>query len=141
MRETWVQSLGLEDPWRRKRLPTPVFWPGESHGLYSPRGLKESVTTECVSLRRKGTKSLSSGEFKYLREAGKGINLQKHRGRKETQLQLTADSQGSVKKHWVGQKVHSGFSSHLTEKLKRIFLAKPIHYRKLPGLKRQHCRG
>ena len=42
MRETWVQSLGWEDPWRRKRLPTPVFWPGEVHGLYSPRGRKES---------------------------------------------------------------------------------------------------
>ena len=28
MRETWVQSLGWEDPWRRERLPTPVFWPG-----------------------------------------------------------------------------------------------------------------
>ena len=23
-------------PWRRERLPTPVFWPGEFHGLYSP---------------------------------------------------------------------------------------------------------
>ena len=23
-------------PWRRERLPTPVFWPGEVHGLYSP---------------------------------------------------------------------------------------------------------
>ena len=23
-------------PWRRDRLPTPVFWPGEFHGLYSP---------------------------------------------------------------------------------------------------------
>ena len=22
-------------PWRRERLPTPVFWPGELHGLYS----------------------------------------------------------------------------------------------------------
>ena len=22
-------------PWRRERLPTPVFWPGEFHGLYS----------------------------------------------------------------------------------------------------------
>ena len=27
--ETWVWSLGWEDPWRRERLPTPVFWPGE----------------------------------------------------------------------------------------------------------------
>ena len=24
--------------WRRKKLPTPVFWPGEFHGLYSPWG-------------------------------------------------------------------------------------------------------
>ena len=36
MRETWVSSLDWEDPWRRERLPTPVFWPGEFHGLYSP---------------------------------------------------------------------------------------------------------
>ena len=27
-----------EIPWRRKRLPTPVFWPGEFHELYSPWG-------------------------------------------------------------------------------------------------------
>ena len=45
----WVQSLGWEDPWRRKRLPTPVFWPGEFHGLYSPWGGKESDTTEWLS--------------------------------------------------------------------------------------------
>ena len=32
MRETWVGR----SPWRRKRLPTPAFWPGEFHGLYSP---------------------------------------------------------------------------------------------------------
>ena len=28
-----VGSLGWEDPWRRERLPTPVFWLGEFHGL------------------------------------------------------------------------------------------------------------
>ena len=33
-------------PWRRERLPTPVSWPGELHGLYSPWGHKESDTTE-----------------------------------------------------------------------------------------------
>ena len=43
MRETWVLSLGLEIPWRREWLPTPVFWPGEFHGQkslagYSPWG-------------------------------------------------------------------------------------------------------
>ena len=31
-------------------LPTPVFWPGEFHGLYSLRGHKESDTTERLSL-------------------------------------------------------------------------------------------
>ena len=29
------------EPWRRERLPTPVFWPGEFHGLYSRWGRKE----------------------------------------------------------------------------------------------------
>ena len=37
-------------PWRRERLPTPIFWPGEFHGLYCPWGLKESDTTEQLSL-------------------------------------------------------------------------------------------
>ena len=37
MWETWVQSLGWEDPLEKgERLPTAVFWPGEFHGLYSP---------------------------------------------------------------------------------------------------------
>ena len=34
----WVGKI----PWRRERLPTPVFSPGEFHGMYS----KESDTTE-----------------------------------------------------------------------------------------------
>ena len=42
MWETWVGKI----PWRRERLPTPGFWPGEFHGLYSPWGRKESDTTE-----------------------------------------------------------------------------------------------
>ena len=33
-------------PWRRERLPIPVFWPGVFHGLYSPWGRKESDMTE-----------------------------------------------------------------------------------------------
>ena len=37
-------------PWRRERLPTPVFWPGVFHGLYSPWGRKELDTTERLSL-------------------------------------------------------------------------------------------
>ena len=36
--------------WRRERLPTPVFWPGEFHGLCTLRGRKESEVTEWLSL-------------------------------------------------------------------------------------------
>ena len=49
MRETWVRSLGWEDPWRWEGLPTPVFWPGEFHGQ-SPWGRKELDKTERLSL-------------------------------------------------------------------------------------------
>ena len=43
--------LGLgRSPGEGKGLPTPVFWPGESHGLYSLPGHKESDTTERPSL-------------------------------------------------------------------------------------------
>ena len=46
MWETWVWPLGWKIPWRRERLPTPVFWPGEFHGLYSPWGRKEDRTEQ-----------------------------------------------------------------------------------------------
>ena len=45
-------EYGIFDPWvgkipcRRERLPTPVFWPGEFHGQYSPWGHKELDVTE-----------------------------------------------------------------------------------------------
>ena len=35
-----VGNLGSIPGLRRERLPTPVFWPGEFHGLYSPWGLR-----------------------------------------------------------------------------------------------------
>ena len=42
-------------PWRREGVPTPVFWPGESHGQrslagYSPWGHKELDRTKRLSL-------------------------------------------------------------------------------------------
>ena len=49
LRETWVRSLGWKMPWRRERLPAPVFWPGEFHGLYSPWGRKELDMTKRLS--------------------------------------------------------------------------------------------
>ena len=44
--DPWVGKI----PWRRKWLPTPVLWPGEFNGLYSPWGCKESDTTEWLLL-------------------------------------------------------------------------------------------
>ena len=51
--ETWVQSLGWEDPLEKGMAP--VFWPREFHGQrnlagYSSWGQKESDTTEQLSL-------------------------------------------------------------------------------------------
>ena len=55
MQETWVQSLGWEDPLEKGRLPTPVFLPGKSHRQrslagYSPWDHKESDMTEQLKL-------------------------------------------------------------------------------------------
>ena len=52
MREAWVRSMGWEDPLEKGKLPTPVFWPGEFHGLYSPWGQKQLDTTERISLSK-----------------------------------------------------------------------------------------
>ena len=48
-RRPWLDFWVGKIRWRRDRLPTPVFWPGESHGLFSPWGHKESDTTERLS--------------------------------------------------------------------------------------------
>ena len=40
-----IPGLG-RSPRERDSLATPVFWPREFHGLYSPRHRKESDTTE-----------------------------------------------------------------------------------------------
>ena len=47
--DPWVGKI----PWRRERLPSPDFWPGEFHGLYSPWGHKESNTTGWLLLSPK----------------------------------------------------------------------------------------
>ena len=44
--DSWVGKI----PWRRGRLPSPIFWPGEFHGLYSPWGHKELDRTQQLSL-------------------------------------------------------------------------------------------
>ena len=55
MQETWVQSLGQEDPWRREWQAIPVFLPGKFHGQrslagHSPWGYKELDVTEQLTL-------------------------------------------------------------------------------------------
>ena len=49
----WVGKI----PWTRERLPTPVFLPGEFHGLFRPWSRKESDTPEQLSLSLSRTTS------------------------------------------------------------------------------------
>ena len=49
--ETWIQSLVRKIPWRRERLSTLAFLPGEFHGqgsLVGPEGGKESNMMETI---------------------------------------------------------------------------------------------
>ena len=48
-------------------VPTPIFWPGEFHGLYSPRGHKESDMTEQLSL------CIISGHWTHKDESAKSL--------------------------------------------------------------------
>ena len=51
--DPWVGKI----PWKRERLPTPVFWPGEFHGLYSPRG-REDMTEQLSLSQGKESKNI-----------------------------------------------------------------------------------
>ena len=48
--EIWVQTLGWEDSLEKEKATHSTILTGESHGLYSPWGRKESDTTERLSL-------------------------------------------------------------------------------------------
>ena len=50
MWQTLVQSLAWEDPLEKGKAIHSSILPGEFHGLYSPWGCKESVTTKWLSL-------------------------------------------------------------------------------------------
>ena len=54
----WVRKI----PWRRKRQPTPVFLPGESHGQRSMAGYSPQVTKS-----RTWLKQLSTSTYKACR--------------------------------------------------------------------------
>ena len=66
MQETWVRSLGWEDPQEKGKAAQPVFWPGEFHGLYSPWGHKESVATKRLSLLLFRHLQIKQGNYKIL---------------------------------------------------------------------------
>ena len=67
MWETWVLSWVGQIPWRGERLSTPVFWPGEFHGLY--RGHRELDTTERLSPSREEGLRAFKDPFQWLAEA------------------------------------------------------------------------
>ena len=53
LKRSWFDSWARKVPWSRAWQPSPVSFPGESHGQrsllgYSPWGLKESDTTEAI---------------------------------------------------------------------------------------------
>ena len=67
MWETWVWSLGLDNPLEKEWLPTPVFLSGEFHGLrslagYSPWGHRELNTTEGLTLSHSSFPGGASGK-------------------------------------------------------------------------------
>ena len=64
MQETQLRDWVGKISWRRDRLPTPVYLPGESHEQrslvgYSPQGHKESDTTEQITHHSQGTTAFS----------------------------------------------------------------------------------
>ena len=73
VRETWVRSRVGKIPWRRERLPTPVFWPGGFHGLYSPWGRKESDMTVRLSLSLLKNGKMEKQRDKNIDEGYEGI--------------------------------------------------------------------
>ena len=61
-----IPGLG-RSPGEGKGLPTPVFWPREFHGLYSPWGCKESDMTERISLSLSHTMQYASVKKKEMK--------------------------------------------------------------------------
>ena len=79
---TWVRSLGREDPLEKEMEPTPVFLPGESHGLRSlvgcsARGHSQTRLSDFTYLPGELYVHLSLGDTEIERKADiKQINNQ-----------------------------------------------------------------
>ena len=57
----WVQKIF----WRREWVPTPVFWPGESHGQRTPGGVTKNLTTEHAHTQCLGPQSFQAFIFHW----------------------------------------------------------------------------
>ena len=55
MQERQVRSLGEEDTWKRKWLPTPVFWPGKFHGQRTWRATVRGVAKSKIRFSNETT--------------------------------------------------------------------------------------
>ena len=116
MQETWVLSLGREDPLDREWQPTPVFFLGESHAQKhgSLQSHKESDTTEaakhtpcmCVSAALSVPRSAhKSVPYLFLNVAGGSLNGSFWEGRKHEMLCLglsVASLCGNVRLSFLG---------------------------------------
>ena len=78
--EVWIQSLGWEDPLEKRKLPTPVFWSGESRGLQSMN--LQRVGHDCnfhfhfsLSKEREGGNLLGSPVVKALASSTRVMRL------------------------------------------------------------------
>ena len=70
--------LGMT-PWRREWLPTPVFWPGEFQGLYSPWGCKGQYMTEHLSLHFTSLQHRRNKESVNLKCGQQNLSILKHK--------------------------------------------------------------
>ena len=51
MQDTWVRSLGWQNPLKKGMQPTPVFLPGEFHGQTNLAARVHGVTKSPIGLR------------------------------------------------------------------------------------------
>ena len=78
---SWVGKI----PWRRERLPTPVYWSGEFHGLYSSWGAKSQTQLS---------------DFHSLTQSWKWVSLE---AQVVKNLPATLETQGPGFNPWVGK--------------------------------------
>ena len=65
----------MKMPWRRERLPTPVFWPGEFHGLYNPLYRKDMTERLSLSWKRKVNLRTTPTFFFLLRQISRTLHF------------------------------------------------------------------